>query len=568
MMKWNKYLTVAVGLGLSFALSACGSSSDSKSGAQSAAVQNEGQTSKEPTQLLNGEATQITGNGDSVVIDGAGAMEKEGLIRISSGGIYALQGEFQNFQVVVEARKDDVVQLNMNGVTMSNENYAVINGVNCETLILNVEEGTVNTLSDGSTYEKQADDDEVNSVVFSKDDICLAGDGTLVINASYEDAIRSKDTLEVISGNFEVTSKKDAFQGKDELVIFGGDFMVNAGDDAFHTENTLTVNDGNINITNCYEGLEGIEVFINGGKIAVVASDDGINAAGGSDEGEDFFGKGGFGDVNEDAKVIINDGYVYVNAEGDGIDSNGTVEVNGGTLLVDGPTNGGNGALDYAISANVNGGYVIAVGSAAMASGFSESSKQYSWHYQAEGMQGNKELLTVIDETGEVIVSYQPSKEYQSVVISIPEFEKGSTYQMMLGGSAVDADEHGFSKQADISEAVNGGSIVIESIVNGSSSNGFGGFGGSAGFEEDFEGGRGGKGGKGNRGDMLKPEAGEVPELPEGFEMPEGGQMPEDGQMPQMPDGMEPPEIPEGGMEPPTEGMEPLEKPQDMEQNL
>jgi len=511
----NRNLLPFLLLGLSIGICGCARSTPTENNVQTDNIQ----TERETTQLLTGEATQITGIGNSVTINGNGAMETNGLIRITSGGIYDLHGDFQDFQVRIEAQKDDVVQINLNGVTMLNNTYAVINGVNCEKLILNSVDGTVNTLSDGVVYRLQSDDDEVNSVIFSKDDICLAGNGTLIINANYEDAVRSKDTLEILSGTYEVNSVYDAFQGKDELLIFDGNFSVNAGDDAFHAGNVLIINDGTIDITSCYEGIEGIEVIINGGAISVVASDDGINAAGGSDEGEEFFGKGGFGDVNEDAKVVINDGYVYINANGDGIDSNGMVEVNGGILLVDGPTNGGNGALDYAISANVNGGYVIAGGSAAMASGFSESSKQYSWHYQNDGMQGSKELLTVTNEAGEVLVSYQPSKEYQSVVISIPEFEKGSTYQLMLGGSVVEADKYGFSKQADISEAKLGGTVVIEHMVNGSPSGGFGG-GFEGGFDHGF-GGKGGKGNKGNRGDMPIPEDGERPERPEGMEPPQ-----------------------------------------------
>lgn len=565
MMLKKKNLVVLLGMCMMMLVCGCEKGTGSESDIQGENVQ----TKREQTGLLSGEATLITGSGTSVAIEGNGAMEKGGIIHITSAGIYTLQGDFQNFQVAVEAQKDDVVQLDLNGVTMTNDNYAVINGVNCEKLILNSLEGTVNTLSDGSSYQLQSDDDEVNAVIFSKDDICLAGTGTLVINANYEDAVRSKDTLEILSGNYEVTSQNDAFQGKDEVIIFDGNFTVNAGndafkasnstdegkgnltiekgeftveagDDAFHAEKVLTVNGGYVDIMKCYEGLEGIEVVINAGAISIVSSDDGINAAGGSDEGDDFFGKGGFGMPNEDAKVVINDGYVYVNASGDGIDSNGTLEVNGGILLIDGPTNGGNGALDYALSANVNGGYVLALGSGAMASGFSESSKQFSWHYQIEGMQGTKELLTVINEAGEVLVSYQSSKEYQSVVVSIPEFEKDSTYRIMLGGSIIESDKHGFSKRADLEKAVNGGSVVMENIVSGVSVNGFGGFGGGPGFGDDFEGGRGGKG---NRGEMKRPEEGEMPELPEGeMKFPEG-------------------------MEPPTDGVIPPQKPEDMEQN-
>lgn len=58
-----------------------------------------------------------------------------------------------------------------------------------------------------------------------------------------------------------------------------------------HADDTLSISSGTIDITRSYEGLEGAKVLISGGKISIVASDDGINAAGGSDQS----GSGGFG---------------------------------------------------------------------------------------------------------------------------------------------------------------------------------------------------------------------------------------------------------------------------------
>ena len=56
-----------------------------------------------------------------------------------------------------------------------------------------------------------------------------------------------------------------------------------SGDDAFHADENLTVNAGTIHITKSYEGLEGLHVRIAGGEITLVASDDGLNAAGGTE---------------------------------------------------------------------------------------------------------------------------------------------------------------------------------------------------------------------------------------------------------------------------------------------
>ena len=64
-----------------------------------------------------------------------------------------------------------------------------------------------------------------------------------------------------------------------------------------HADDTLSISSGTIDITRSYEGLEGAKVLISGGKISIVASDDGINAAGGSDQSG--FGGFGFSHIND-----------------------------------------------------------------------------------------------------------------------------------------------------------------------------------------------------------------------------------------------------------------------------
>lgn len=65
-----------------------------------------------------------------------------------------------------------------------------------------------------------------------------------------------------------------------------------------------------------------------------------------------------------------------INASGDGIDSNGDLYLEGGTVLAEGPAEGGNGALDYNGTGTISGGTILAVGSAGMFQTFSENSSQ------------------------------------------------------------------------------------------------------------------------------------------------------------------------------------------------
>ena len=124
----------------------------------------------------------------------------------------------------------------------------------------------------------------------------------------------------------------------------------------------------------CIESIKYKESDITEGEISVLASDDGINAAGGNDS-SGFEGPGGdqFA-ATEGAYINIAGGTLHINASGDGVDSNGDITVSGGETYVSGPTNDGNGTLDYNGSATVTGGIFAASGSSGMTENFDSSS--------------------------------------------------------------------------------------------------------------------------------------------------------------------------------------------------
>ena len=107
--------------------------------------------------------------------------------------------------------------------------------------------------------------------------------------------------------------------------------------------------------------------------------------------------------------ITISGGYIVVDASGDGIDSNGTLTVTGGITLVAGPTNSGNGAIDYETSGTVTGGIVIALGASGMAQGFSAAENQgailCSFSTQSAG-----QSFCICDADGTVIASLPHSK--------------------------------------------------------------------------------------------------------------------------------------------------------------
>ena len=194
-----------------------------------------------------------------------------------------------------------------------------------------------------------------------------------------------------------------------------------------HADNEITINKGTININKSYEGIEAYKITINDGTINVTSSDDGINIGGGNDNSGQGSRQDKFMDSNNGGLLTINGGTIYVNSEGDGLDSNGSITMTSGVVHVDGPTNNGNGALDYNGTFDISGGELIAVGSSGMVQNVSNSSTQ------------NTVLVTLSSQASGSIefagITYSPKKSYQSIVISSPSLKTNETYTLTAGNN-------------------------------------------------------------------------------------------------------------------------------------
>ena len=233
-------------------------------------------------------------------------------------------------------------------------------------------------------------------------------------------------SLIIIGGTFDINSNDDAITSKGNLIINDGVFTLSSGDDAIHAEYVTTIKGGNININKCYEGIEGASVEIYGGTINIVSTDDGINAANG-----DLY--------NYDYHIYIANGDIIVNAQGDGVDSNGWIKMEDGTLTIFGPTSGANGSLDSETGVLVSGGTLVAVGPVGMVETPSNNSTQCYININMSISQAANTKITVYDENDEVIYEVTPTKRYQSVIISLTEFELNKTYTVVVGEATYEA---------------------------------------------------------------------------------------------------------------------------------
>ncbi|MFE5292088.1 carbohydrate-binding domain-containing protein [Isoptericola sp. NPDC056618] len=336
-----------------------------------------------------------------------------------------------------------------------------------------------------------------NDGITGKDGLVIAS-GSITVDAA-DDAIRGKDYLVVSGGTVDVTAGGDGLKSDADddvtagyVALTGGDVTVEAGSDGVQGFTDVAITDGTLTVTGSEEGVEAATIAVSGGDTDITSTDDGLNATvkeaedetttedGATDDTTDGTtddtttedqqaqpeppadgemptgeppadgempqgeapqggggGGGGMDAVQEGASLTITGGTLHVDAEGDGLDSNGVTVVSGGDVVVEGPTNGGNGALDSAGGSTVSGGTVLAVGSAGMAEAFDEDSTQGWVALTADATLEAGTEVAVVDADGTEVATITLSKTAQSVVYTGPEITDGDTYTLIADGDEV-----------------------------------------------------------------------------------------------------------------------------------
>ena len=224
------------------------------------------------------DVTYIHLNGASITVDGAnpGNVAVSGSnATITASGVFEIDGTLSNGRIIVETADSDkgVVHVVLNAANITSSNNSPFTVMTAKDVRIFTADGTQNTLTDGT----RAATTDPTAVLYSKSDLILAGEGTLTINATYQDGISSKDDLDIDGGTLVVTAKDDGIIGKDSVVIRGGDITVNSTGDGIKSDNTeaLTLAEGT---EDPYDGVKGY-IKIKGGKVTVnAANGDGIHA--------------------------------------------------------------------------------------------------------------------------------------------------------------------------------------------------------------------------------------------------------------------------------------------------
>ncbi len=291
-------------------------------------------------------------------------------ITVFEEGVYLVSGSAENTTIIVEAPETAKVQLVLDGVSITNEDFPAIYVKSADKVLVTLQ--GENTLEVTGTFVADGET-STDGVIFSKDDLCLNGAGSLTINSS-DHAIVSKDDLKVTGGTYTLNAANGSgLSANDSVRIADGSFTINAADgikaknDDDNELGYVYIKDGTFNITttdNCIQGyafvwidggtyklngtecIEGTYIQINGGNIDIKASDDAINAS---------IKSSVYTPTLEITGGTLN--IEMAQGDTDALDSNGYLYIRGGSVNITGQS-----AFDYVWGGEMTGGELVVNG--------------------------------------------------------------------------------------------------------------------------------------------------------------------------------------------------------------
>lgn len=307
---------------------------------------------------------ELADNGITATADTVGISDS--IVTIKDEGTYILTGTLSDGQVVIDA-DGKKVQLVLNGVDITSKSSAAIYVKAADKVFITLADKSENKLTTSAEYVA-IDDNNIDAVIFSKDDITLNGEGTLAVTSKAGNAITSKNDLKVTSGTYTLEAAGHGLEAKDSIRVAGGEISITSSKDGLHSENSdeadkgyVYIAGGTMDITSEGDGIDASYIVqIDSGKMKIVSGGgsanapahtqqqpqrdgqrrgrptDGQNSADGqippeTTETEDTVSTKG---IKSDSVIFLNNGELDIDSVDDGIHANGSIEVADGTYAI------------------------------------------------------------------------------------------------------------------------------------------------------------------------------------------------------------------------------------------
>ena len=382
---------------------------------------------------LNGQwdtdrATRIRLLGDHAEVVGNGAYYLNGEVEIVRPGTYVVSGSLTDGSIAVNAARRDKVWILLDGCDIRRERGAAIRVEQANKVFLTLAADSWNSVScqEGPTEENPGAD----GAIYSRDDLTINGAGSLRVSANAGHGIVCNDDLVIADCGLDITAERDGLHAHESVRLTGMRLSVSAGSDGVSASNNqgtgfIFMRDGCLSVSGCYEGLEAAEVTVAGGALDIVPRDDGINAP----------SRNGVIRLKGGSVTIRNSG----GRDADGLDSNADIFLEGGTVMISVPNDGSSNAIDYGREnggvCRIDGGNVVACGSAGMLESVSEQSEQCVIMHYTGFSQTGASYAAVKKPDGTPILEWASiPNPFSAVIFSSPALREGETFLVAVDG--------------------------------------------------------------------------------------------------------------------------------------
>jgi len=230
----------------------------------------------------------ITLTGSGYTASKSGVVSASGnVLTITKGGTYKISGTLDNAQLRVTVEKTELVDLIFEGVSITNKTSAPLYIESADKVSIELKAGTENTLTDAKTYVFPEGEDKPNACIYSSEDLTIKGEGTLTVNAYYNNGIGTKNDLKIKGGNVTVSAANNALKGNQSVKIEGGNVTLKGADgiksdSLLEGEGIIEILGGTVNITAGDDGLQAATdiTIAEGASVTVNAADKDVNSDG------------------------------------------------------------------------------------------------------------------------------------------------------------------------------------------------------------------------------------------------------------------------------------------------
>ncbi len=397
---------------------------------------------------FDGNSAAIENSVSGVTVTQSGA---DVVVNSSASGIaYELTGSTTSGSFKIYS--DKKFKVTLNAVAITNNDGPAINIQSEKRAFIAVADGTENKLTDASASATSTEDQK--GTIFSEGQLIFSGTGTLTVSGKTKHAIASDDYIRIVDGNIQVSDAiSDGLHSNDGIYIDGGKLNIVASSDGIEAEKgRIIVNGGEITLKVADDGIvasyeDGDEtiipdVIINGGKINIETT-----------------GSGGEG-IESKATLSINNGEIYIKAIDDAINAGKAIYINGGTIVAYSTTNDG---IDSNGTMTITGGHIFAIGAKSPEEGFdcdnntfkitgglmvgvggatSSPTASVSTQPSAILSGGNaSQIYSVLDKDNNEVLTFKSPVSFSTLLVSNGSFSVGASYKLVSVSSVADANE-------------------------------------------------------------------------------------------------------------------------------